>query len=139
MQIVKKTPDEHIASLPDEVRSDIAKLDKEFTKIIPQDRVLWEGVFWGGSQQSIIGYGHISFKGSKGNIEWFVVGLALQKNYISVYVSAVDGKQYLAEKHKNELGKAKVGKSSISFAKLEDIKLDVLLDLVEHAKELMLK
>lgn len=139
MKIVKTNPDEHIANLPDGVREDIAKLDKEIAKIIPEDRVLWEGIFWGGSQQSIIGYGHLTFKGSRGDIEWFVVGLALQKNYISVYVSAVDGKQYLAEKHKGKLGKAKVGKSSISFAKLEDIKLDVLLDLVRHARQLMMK
>lgn len=139
MKIVKTSPDEHIASLPAGVREDVAKLDQEFSKIIPEDRVLWQGVFWGGSQQSIIGYGHRVFKGSRGDVEWFVVGLALQKNYISVYVSAVDGKQYLAEKHAGKLGKAKVGKSSISFAKLSDINLDVLLDLVKRAKQLMLK
>lgn len=136
MQIVKTSPDEHIVSLPVGVRDDIAKLDKEFTKIIPEDRVLWQGVFWGGSQQSIIGYGHLTFHGSHGDVEWFVVGLALQKNYISVYVSAVDGKKYLAEKHAGKLGKAKVGKSSISFAKLSDINLDVLLDLVKQARKL---
>jgi len=139
MQIVKTSPDEHIASLPDEVRKDITKLDSEFAKIIPKDRVLWQGKFWGGSQQSIIGYGHVTYKGSRGDVEWFVVGLALQKNYISVYVSAVDGKQYLAEKHKDKLGKAKVGKSSISFNKLEDINLEVLLSLVKHAKQLTAK
>jgi len=138
MKIVKTSPDKYIASLPDGVRDDIAKLDKEIAKIIFKNRVLWQGVFWGGSQQSIIGYGHHTFKGSRGDVEWFVVGLALQKNYISVYVSAVDGKQYLAEKHAGKLGKAKVGKSSISFTKLDDINLDVLLDLVKRAKTLMM-
>ena len=138
MQKVSKSPDEHIKSLPDEVRADVAKLDKEISKILKgRSRVLWEGVFWGGSQQSIIGYGDLTYHDSKGKaVEWFVVGLALQKNYISVYVNAVQHGVYLAEGRAKELGKAKVGKSSIAFKKLADINLDILLEIAAKAKEL---
>ena len=48
------------------------------------ERVLWEGPFWGGTQQHIIGYGSYHYKGRSGaEGEWFIVGLAAQKNYLS--------------------------------------------------------
>jgi len=63
--------------------------------------------------------------------------LASQKNYISVYVNATDEDGYLTEKYIDKLGKAKVGKSSISFDSLEDINLDVLLELIDKAERQM--
>ncbi len=59
-------------------------------------------------------------------ISWPVVALANQKNYVSVYVCAVDHGTYIAEKYKDELGKVSVGKSCIRFKKLEDIDLPTL-------------
>lgn len=138
MQKVAIDPSEHIDSLPDEVKNDIKTLDQEISKAMAgETRVLWQGIFWGGSEQNVIGYGDVVYERPKGNVEWFIVGLGLQKNYISVYVTAVEGKQYLAEKYADKLGKAKIGKSSISFKKLSDINLDVLIDLVKKAKTLM--
>ena len=51
----------------------------------------------------------------------------------SVYVNAVEGKNYLAELYGAQLGKVKIGKSSISFRNRTDINLDVLREMVEHA------
>ena len=102
------------------------------------DKTVWSGKFWGGSDQNIIGYGNYSYERSRGDAaEWFIVGLAPQKRYISVYVNAADDDGYLVEKYGDKLGKAKVGKSSISFHSLEDINLDVLLDLIEKAEKQM--
>ena len=72
------SPDEHIASLPDDVRADISRLDAEISRVMKgQERVLWEGKFWGGSDQRIIGYGAYRYTGRSGaSGEWFVVGLA---------------------------------------------------------------
>ncbi len=98
-------------------------------------RELYVGKFWGGSDQEIIGYGRYSYVRPNGqNVEWFVVGLAQQKNYISVYVSAVEGDEYLAEKYGSEVGKVKVGKSSISFKTVDDIDVDKLVALVARAR-----
>ena len=95
---------------------------------------MWEGVFWGGSEQQIIGYGNYSYQRSdKTQVEWFIVGLTRQKNYFSVYVNAVEGKTYLAELYGPQLGKVKIGKSSISFRNRADINLDVLREMIEHA------
>ncbi|MGH4023272.1 MAG: DUF1801 domain-containing protein [Pseudonocardiaceae bacterium] len=117
----------------------MAELDKAMSRVMGgHPRVLWTGVFWGGSDQAIIGYGDYTYTRPRGkDITWFIVGLAVQKNYLSVYVNAVEDHQYLAEKYAARLGKAKVGKSSISFKRLADINVDALLDLVEHAKQTM--
>ena len=64
-----------------------------------------------------------------------MVGLAQQKNYISVYVSAVEGDEYLSEKYGPDLGKVKVGKSSISFKTTQDIDMDKLVALILRGQE----
>ena len=140
MQRSTRSPDEHIASLPDDVRADIARLDEEISRVMKgHERVLWEGKFWGGSEQHIIGYGSYAYKGRSGaSGEWHVVGLAAQKNYITVFVVAVEDGAYLADAYKDRLGKAKIGRSSISFKRLSDINLPVLLELVTRARQVQL-
>jgi hypothetical protein len=137
MQKTDRNPDDYLAGLPDDVRDDMTRLDAIIAGIFTgQARVLWEGVFWGGSEQEIIGYGDLIQKQSRGRtVEWFMVGLALQKNYISVYVNAVEDKQYVAEKYKESLGKVKVGKSSISFKTLADVDIDTLTRVLRIARD----
>lgn len=99
------------------------------------EAALFVGTFWGGSEQEIIGYGmHTYQRRDKTEVEWFMVGVAVQKNYLSLYVNAVEDRQYLAEKYGAELGKVKVGKASISFKSVDDIDLDKLEDLVTRAR-----
>jgi hypothetical protein len=61
----------------------------------------------------------------------------VQKKYISVYVNAVDGRQYLAEKYKKRLGRVKVGRSNISFKRLADVDSGSLRELIARARRLM--
>ena len=135
MEISTTDPNDHVASLPDDRRRDIAMLDAEITKRMPgESRVLWEGRFWGGSDQKIIGYGTFSHTNSSGKTSnWFMVGLAAQKNYISMYVNAVDDDGYVLKKYADRLGKAKVGSASISFNSVEDINFEILMELVDVA------
>lgn len=137
MQRSSTTPDEHIASLPDDVRGDIEALDARISEVMGDaGRILWEGRFWGGSDQRIIGYGEYSYTGRSGRSgEWFIVGLAAQKNYISVFVNAAPDGAYVAERYADRLGKVKVGRSSISFKRLADIDLDILLELIARARD----
>jgi len=115
--------------LPLDVRGDMVTLDREISIVMAgEDRSLYVGRFWGGSDQEIIGYGTVQYQRSdKKQVEWFAVGLALQKRYISVYVNVVEDRQYLAEKYGPDIGKVKVGKSSISFSSLSDIDLNKLV------------
>ncbi len=136
MNKTKKDIFVHIESLPDELRQDIKHLDKIISEIMDgHSRVLWEGTLWGGTQQEIIGYGDYTINLSRGKkSEWFMVGLAIQKNYISIYVNAVEDGQYVAEKYRSKLGKVKVGKSSISFKRLDDLDMDTLKKVLSIAR-----
>ena len=135
MEITGTNPSDHIDSLPEDVRDDIALLDAEITKRMPDaSRVLWKGKFWGGSDQNIIGYGTFSYTNASGrDVEWFMVGLARQKNYISMYVNAVDDDGYVLARYADKLGKVKIGSASISFRSVEDVEMDTLMELVDEA------
>ena len=135
MERVETSPEDHIASQEPEIITVLDELHTLVKTALPdRDCCMWEGVFWGGSEQQIIGYGNFSYQRSdKKQVEWFLVGLSKQKNYFSVYVNAVEGRSYLAEIYKPRLGKVKTGKSSISFRNIEDVNLDVLSEMIEHA------
>jgi hypothetical protein len=137
MKKTRRNPTLYLESLPPEVRAPMQRLDRILSRIFKgKGRRLWEGVFWGGTPQAIIGYGDFTQARPRGTtVEWFMVGLALQKNYISLYVNAVEGGQYLSHKYKSRLGKVKVGSASISFRKLEDVDLDALTELVTTARK----
>jgi len=140
MKRTERDIDEFLDSLPEEVKGDMKALDKTLSKVMKGEvRELYEGKFWGGSDQEIVGYGRTSSTRSDGRtIEYFLIGLAMQKNYISIYISAVEGREYLSEKYGKNVaspeGKVKVGKSSISFKSLADIDLEQLAALALKAR-----
>ncbi|MBT8197131.1 MAG: DUF1801 domain-containing protein [Acidimicrobiia bacterium] len=136
METTDRDVDEFLAALPDDVRDDMTKLDAVIAaEMTGLPRRLFEGRFWGGTDQQIIGYGtQVTTRSDKREVRWFVVGLAAQKRHLSVYVSAVEDRQYLSEKYGPELGKVKVGKSSIGFSSTADIDLDKLANLVARAR-----
>jgi len=80
------------------------------------------------------GYGSFLYKNYKKEIiDWPIVALASQKNYISVYVCALENGEYLAERYKEKLGNVSVGKSCIRFKKLEDVNLSELKKVLKKA------
>ena len=82
------------------------------------------------------GYGSFQCKNYKKEIiEWPTVAMASQKNYISLYICAVDKEGYIAEQYKNDLGKVSVGKSCIRFKKLGDLNLDTLKKILQFAEK----
>ncbi len=139
MHKTDRNPDDFLAQLDDAYRTDMIDLDRRIAAAMPgAERALWEGRFWGGTDQRIIGYGDYAYTQSRGKVvDWFINGLALQKHYISVYIHAVESGKYLAEAHGKEVGKVKTGKSSISFRSLDDIDIDTLIALVERSYALM--
>jgi Domain of unknown function (DU1801) len=137
MQRSSTTPDEFIASLPDGAREEIAALDAAISTVMAGlERVLWEGKFWGGTEQNIIGYGAYTYAGKSGSTgEWFIVGLAKQKDHISVYANAAEDGQALSKRYAARLGKVKAGSGQIGFKRLADIDLDVLVEMVGKARD----
>ena len=137
MKKTRRNPSLYLDSLPEGVREPMKRLDRLISRAMKgQSRILWEGVFWGGTTQTIIGYGDFIQARPRGKtVEWFMVGLALQKNHFSLYVNAVEGGQYLGQKYRKKLGKVRIGSASIAFSRLEDVDLDVLADLVTVARD----
>ena len=140
MAPVKKVdtpPDAFLGSLPDETRGAMTELDAIITSCLPgRSRVLWEGPFWGGSDQQIIGYGDIVQPRPRGEpVEWFLVGLARQQRYFSLYINAVLDGAYLLAHYADRLGRVKTGSASLSFSSLDDVDLDGLRALLTQAHE----
>jgi hypothetical protein len=131
------TPDEFIAGLPDATREDIATLDGVISAAMAgKERVLWEGVMWGGTDQRIIGYGAMQYVNRSGtSVDWFIIGLAAQKQYLSLYVNAVDGGAYILHAYAGRLGKVKVGSAHATFRRASDIDLGVLREMAAQARE----
>jgi hypothetical protein len=138
MQRSEISPDDFLASLPDDVRGDMIAVDEALAPVFAGDeRVLWEGKFWGGTQQHIIGYGAYRYQGRSGaSGEWFVVGLASQKNYFSLYVNAAEEGASLGERYASRLGKVKAAKANLQFKRAADLDLDVLRQMALRAREL---
>jgi hypothetical protein len=58
MERTDTDPDHYIDSLAPETGDDMRRLDRLISEVMADEtRTLWEGVFWGGSDQTIIGYG----------------------------------------------------------------------------------
>jgi hypothetical protein len=88
----------------------------------------------------MIGYGSYHYKYASGREgDCAIIALASQKSYISVYITASENGEYVAEKHKAELPKASIGKSCIRFKKLAEIDLKVLEKLVKLGAKVMAK
>lgn len=138
MERTSKDVNEHLESIPGQRGEEMRQLDRAITEKMPgAGRYLYEGKFWGGSKQQIVGYGMMDYTNRSGDaVEWFTVGLAAQKNYISIYVNAVENDAYLLGQYKGKLGKVKMGSASISFDALDDVDYESLMDLIERAGRL---
>lgn len=139
MEISDLAPDDYIASIEDEaVRETMAAVDAAIMAALSgRARVLWTGTFWGGTEQTIIGYGDIEQPRPRGeSVRWFLAGLARQKRNYSIYLNAARGDHYLAHEYVDRLGKVKLGAASIGFTKIENLNLDVLAELLAEADSL---
>jgi hypothetical protein len=86
----------------------------------------------------IIGYGAYHYRYATGREgDWFPVGLANNKAYVSLYVVGVEDGRYLAEANQERLGKVSVGRSCIRFKRLEDLDLDVAVELSRRSVQLL--
>lgn len=85
---------------------------------------------------NMLGYGSFPYTNyKKQQVEWPIVALANQKNYVSLYVCALEQGSYLAEKYKKELGSVSVGKSCIRFKKLSDLNMAGLAKVLKLAEK----
>lgn len=122
------TVKEYLAAVPEERKEIMLFLHNLIQETVPKLKAHFA--------YNMLGYGSFPYRNYKKEmIEWPVIALANQKNYISLYVCAVIDGEYLAEKHQKELGKVSVGKSCIRFKKIENVNLPALKKLLKLAEK----
>lgn len=120
-----KTPEEYIEMIDEPRRSEVQTVYDFLKKTLPGEKP-----FLMGGMIAFIPY-HYKYKSGREG-DWAIIALANQKNYISLYVCASDGTQYVAEKYKKELPKASIGRSCIRFKQVADIDFKMLEKVIRE-------
>lgn len=128
-QLPAATPAEYIAALAEPRKSDMAALDALIRRAAPNlDPFIHAGM---------LAYGPWHYRYATGREgDWFRIGLASNKNYISLYVCAGDAAGYLAERYKPALPKASIGRSCVRFKRLADLDAAALERMIREAAEM---
>src|SRR5215213_5297496 len=129
-----KTPDEYLASLPEDRRAAIAAVRDVILKNLDPDYS--ERVFYG-----MLGYvvPHSLFPAGyhcDPTKPLCYAGLASQKNYMSIYLMCIYGDaeqaKWFNDAWKKTGKKLDMGKSCIRFKKLDDVALDVIGEAIKR-------
>lgn len=121
--------EEYFEFLPEERSKSMVFLDKLIKEVSPSLKPRFA--------YNMLGYGSFKYTNYKKEIiDWPTIALASQKNYISLYICAVQDGEYIAEKYKDDLGKVSVGKSCIRFKKLEDLNIENLKKVIKLAEKM---
>lgn len=116
--------------LAEPARSDLRTVDRLIRRWQPDLPVeLWQSM-----GREIVGYGRAGYRLSRGRVgEWFIIGLAAHKSYLSLYLwGAVDGR-YLLDHYQGRLGRVKTGRACLNFQSPADLDLAVLRQAVAQA------
>ncbi|QBD82969.1 DUF1801 domain-containing protein [Ktedonosporobacter rubrisoli] len=89
-----------------------------------------------GMRMKLIGYGsfHYTVKSGKA-VEWPIIGLALQKNYITVYLSVMKNGSPILNEYKGKLGELRAGKNNFSFVTFNQLKQNVVIALLQDVDQ----
>src|SRR6266849_1393172 len=127
-QLKVSSPAEYIAKLEEPRKTEIAALDVLIRKTAPK---LEPFIHIG-----ILAYGPWHYKYASGREgDWFRIGVASNKSYISLYICACDGKGYIAERYTAALPKANIGKSCVRFKRLSDLEPAALKKMIREGAQ----
>jgi hypothetical protein len=123
------THEEYIESLEEPRKSQIRALHELIVETVPQLTPYIES--------GMLGYGKYHYKYQSGREgDSCIIGLASQKNYISIYICAQG--QGLAQLYRAKLPKADIGKACIRYRKFQDIDFETLRQLFKEVATLEL-
>jgi hypothetical protein len=118
-------------------KPDLEKLDAVMRKTAPTlKRHFHQGTPAGdaGMRMKMIGYGKFRYAIKSGKTtSWPVVGVALQKNCISVYLSITKDGAPIAQSYAGRLGELRMGRNNFSFEKFDDLNTEALSSLLAEA------
>lgn len=119
-------------------KPDLLKLGALLAEAAPAlQRHLHQGTAAGGAgmRMKMIGYGKFRYAIKSGKTtEWPVIGVALQKNYISVYVAVTKAGAPLVPTYKGRLGELRMSGNNFSFARFAALSAAALRSLFSEAE-----
>lgn len=119
---------------------DLQKLDRLLRKSAPRlKRYFHKGTPAGepGMRFKMIGYGKSHFLAKSGQqVEWPIVGVALQKSYISVYLSISKDGAPLVQSFAGRLGECRIGQNNFSFVRFDDLNQAAVSALLAEADQI---
>ena len=122
------TPAQYLAELAEPRKSEVVKLDALIRKTAPKLKPFLHS--------GMLAYGPMRYKYASGREgDWFKIGVASNARYISLYACAADEQGYIAERYKQALPKAKIGKSCVRFNELADLDLKALARLIKETEK----
>lgn len=126
-QLKASTPEEYISQLAEPRRTQVAALDRLIREAVPSLAPF--------IHQGMLAYGPFHYRYASGREgDWYRVGVASNKQYISLYACAADQRGYVAERYKTRLPKANIGKSCVRFKRLDDLDPQALTELLRETE-----
>ncbi|MCP4897492.1 MAG: DUF1801 domain-containing protein [bacterium] len=123
------THEEYIAQVSDARRPDIQRLHDLVREVAPELEPTMEF--------GIMGYGKYAYKYASGRDgEWTRIGIANNKQYISFYCCVSDDVGYVAERYRERLPKANIGKSCVRFKRVSDLDENALRELIRESADI---
>lgn len=120
--------------------ADLEKLHALMRRVAPSlKRHLHAGTPAGeaGMRMAMIGYGQFRYAIKSGkSTSWPVIGIALQKNYTSVYVAATRNGQPLVSLYADKLGALRTGCNNFSFKAFADLNASAVSTLFAEAADI---
>ena len=116
---------QYIAEVEDARREDIQRLHDLIREIAPELEPTMEF--------GMMAYGKFHYKYASGREgDWMTIGVANNKRYISMDCCSADERGYVAERYRERLPKADIGKSCVRFKRLSDLDEKVLRELIRE-------
>lgn len=109
--------------------ADLRAVDRLIVEAAPQ----LKRQLFAGKSITMIGYGEMDWQTQSASGVWPLIGMAPQKDYISLYVAAEKEGVPLATLYQDRLGKTNNGKNCIRFRKLADVSIKQLQQAVHDA------
>jgi uncharacterized protein YdhG (YjbR/CyaY superfamily) len=126
-QLRASTPAEYLAQLEEPRKADVAALDALIRKVAPKLQPF--------IHSGMLAYGPCHYQYESGREgDWSRIFVASNQSYISLYVGSC-GAGSLAERYKDALPKAKIGKGCVRFKRLGDLDEAALKKLIREAAQ----
>lgn len=117
------TPEEYMLALEADRREQISAIHAFICATVPELEPYIQG--------GMLGYGRYHYRYASGREgDWCRVGLASNKQYISLYCCAADEQGYVAERFRDRLPKASIGKSCVRFKRWGDLDHEVVAEML---------